>query len=119
VRGIASAKFDINVQQFHILRQIRRGICSASELASANQISRPAISQAIDALVEKGLVTRRQSAQDRRYVVLELTPSGADVLDAIFQENHGWMAQKLATLSPEELDHITPGLAALRKAFVT
>ena len=54
VRSIAAEKFDISVEQFHILRHIRRGITSVSELADVKGISRPAISQAVDLLVEKG-----------------------------------------------------------------
>ncbi len=118
VRAIASDRFHISVQQFRVLRHIRRGVRSVSELASASQTSRPAISQCVDALVEKGLLTRRQSARDRRYVELELTPSGDDTLNAIFDENHRWMMQKLASLSPEEMGHVLVGMRALKNAFV-
>src|SRR5512133_1874684 len=76
VRGIATQNFDISVEQFHILRHIRKGIGSVSELADARQISRSAISQTVDLLFEKGLITRTQSTDDRRYVQLTLTPAG-------------------------------------------
>ena len=118
VRAIAAESLHISVQQFHILRHIRKGIRSASELASVSQLSRPAISQSVDVLVERGLITRRQSAQDRRYVELELTPSGTDMLNAIFEENHRWMMQKLASLSQEELGNILLGMKALKDAFM-
>ena len=47
LRSIASEKFEISVEQFHILRYIRRGLTSVSELAEVKRISRPAISQAV------------------------------------------------------------------------
>ena len=56
LRGIVSEQFDISVDQFHILRHIRKGFSSVSDLASARQISRPAVSQAVELLVEKGLL---------------------------------------------------------------
>lgn len=118
VRAIASERFAISVQQFRLLRHIGRGVRSASELASLSQTSRPAVSQCVDALVEKGLVTRRQSVHDRRCVELEVTPSGREMLDAIFQENRRWMLQKLASLSPEEIDHIVVGMQVLKDTFI-
>ena len=73
VRAIALENFDISVEQFHILRHIRRGLSSVSELAEVKQISRSAVSQAVDILVARGLICRRQNALDRRNIPLELT----------------------------------------------
>src|SRR5574339_92572 len=72
IRATATANFDITVEQFHVLRYVRRGPGSMSELATAKNISRPAISQAVEVLVKKGLLTRVQNAEDRRYVDLAL-----------------------------------------------
>ena len=58
IRAVATENFDISVEQFHLLRFIRRGQCSVSDLADVKNISRPAVSQGVDALVNKGLVTR-------------------------------------------------------------
>ena len=55
LRSIAEENYDISVEQFHILRHIRKGLTSVSELAEVKQISRSAISQAVDLLVEPGL----------------------------------------------------------------
>ena len=73
VRAIAVDHYDISVEQFHILRHIRRGLTSVSELAQVKQISRSAISQAVDILVARGLICRRQNALDRHNIPLELT----------------------------------------------
>jgi DNA-binding MarR family transcriptional regulator len=59
-------RFGITMEQFHILRHIRRGYRSVKDLAEKKQINRSAVSQAIDALVSKGLVTRIQESGDRR-----------------------------------------------------
>ena len=47
VRAIAVENYDISVEQFHILRHIRKGLTSVSELAEVKQISRSAVSQAV------------------------------------------------------------------------
>lgn len=117
LRSIATENFDISVEQFHILRHIRKGICSVSELAAVKQISRPAISQAVDLLVDKGLITRQQSAEDRRFVQLALTESGDDLLNTIFQKNREWMTEKMASLNAKELDDITRAMEIIKIMF--
>ncbi len=117
LRCTASENYEISVEQFHILRHIRRGITSVSELAEVKQISRPAISQGVDGLVEKGLIARQQNADDRRFVNLALTPSGDELLNRIFQENRAWMAEKMAALSAEELNSAIAALEILKRTF--
>ena len=115
IRAVATENFDISVEQFHILRFIRRGHGSVSELADVRNISRPAISQGVDALVNRGLVTRTQSKEDRRYVELELTPEGNDLLDSVFQDTRDWMKESLEQFSQEELDLAVHGMDVLKK----
>jgi len=115
IRAVATENFDISVEQFHILRFIRRGHSSVSGLADARNISRPAISQGVDTLVHKGLVTRMQSKEDRRYVELELTPEGNALLDGVFQNTRKWMKDSLEKFSQEELELAVRGMEVLKK----
>ncbi|MBK8050778.1 MAG: MarR family transcriptional regulator [Anaerolineales bacterium] len=118
VRAIAVEEFGITIEQFHILRHIRKGIDSMSELADAKQISRPAISQAVDLLVDKGLIIRQQNPTDRRYVNLSLSPSGDELINAIFKQNRAWMIDRFAALSDAEVSTMLLGMDGLAKAFV-
>jgi DNA-binding MarR family transcriptional regulator len=115
IRVAATAKFDITVEQFHILRHVRRGTASISELATAKNISRPAISQAVEVLVKKGLLTRVQSTQDRRFVELALTEAGNELLDTVFKETRDWMKQQMNALSNDELETIAKAMEVLKK----
>jgi DNA-binding MarR family transcriptional regulator len=115
IRATATEKFDISVEQFHVLRHVRRGIGSVSELATAKNISRPAISQAVDLLVHKGWLTRVQSTQDRRYVELALTEDGNALLDTVFKETRAWMKKQMSALSAEELGTIAKAMDAMKK----
>ncbi len=117
VRGIAIEQFEISVEQFHVLRHIRKGLTSVKDIADARQISRSAISQAADLLVEKGLITRHEARGDRRFVHLALTPHGEDLLSQIFQQNRVWMMEKMELLGPEDLHTIASGLALLQSAL--
>lgn len=114
LRGTASGSFDISVEQFHVLRFVRRGM-SMGELAAAKHISRPAISQAVDALVKKGLLARARSLKDRRCVELTLTAQGAALLDSVFMETRQWMKGRLGALSASELEVILRAFELLKK----
>jgi DNA-binding MarR family transcriptional regulator len=117
VRSIAEENYSISVEQFHILRHIRKGLTSVSELAQVKQISRSAISQAVDVLVERGLICRRQNARDRRNIPLELTESGDRLLDTIMEKNRAWMKSRMASLSAEELNTLTCAMEILARTF--
>jgi DNA-binding MarR family transcriptional regulator len=115
IRQVAVEQFDISVEQFHILRHIRKGLNSVSELAEAKNISRPAISQAVNLLVDKGLIVRTTQPRDRRHISLALTDSGNAMLDAIFEDTRQWMTQTLAPLSDVELQTLTLAMNSLKK----
>jgi DNA-binding MarR family transcriptional regulator len=115
IRTVATAKFDITVEQFHILRFVRRGTASMSELATAKNISRPAMSQAVEILVKKGLLTRVQSTQDRRYFDLALTEAGNKLLDTVFQDARAWMKERMHGLTVAELETIGRAMEAMKK----
>ena len=118
LRLILAEAFNISIEEFHILRNLRRGICSVSQLASVQQISRPAASQAVESLVEKGLVSRHYDAEDRRHIRLEITPSGDELINTIFQKNRRWMMEKMESLSSQEIAAIAQAMEALKEAFV-
>jgi DNA-binding MarR family transcriptional regulator len=115
IRATARADFGITVEQFHVLRYVRRGKESVSELAEAKNISRSAISQAVEVLVQKGLVSRSQSEKDRRFVELTLTREGEALLDGVFSKTREWMQERMSGLSADELERIGQSMMALRK----
>ncbi len=117
LRALVTERFDITIEQFHVLRHIHQGIVSVSDLAAERSISRSAVSQTVDTLVGKGLVLRRDNPDDRRFLQLALTEEGEQLLQSIFQQNRAWMRAQMSSLAPEELESIIQGIAALRKAF--
>ncbi len=118
LRSTATAKMDISVGQFHIMRFIRHGKNTVGQLAEARQISRSAASQSVELLVAKGYVRRQANGPDRRYVRLELTETGAELLNIAFMENRKWIMERLSSLTPEELERMLQGLEPMRKAFL-
>jgi len=75
----------------------------SSELAHAADLSPATVTQMLDSLVERGLVTRHRSESDRRIVTCSLTDAGRELIiqrRELFQER--WEAV-LAEFSAEEL----------------
>src|SRR5882762_10075922 len=61
------------------------------------------ISIAVDRLVGKGLVSRVESAEDRRVRIVALTPRGKNLIVSAFRKHSGQMKRVFSELSPEEL----------------
>jgi DNA-binding MarR family transcriptional regulator len=115
IREVAVEQFNISVEQFHILRHIRRGRNSVSELAEVRDISRPAISQSVDLLVTRGLIFRTTDLQDRRHIKLDLTADGNALLDAIFGNTRQWMVEKFDQLNADEIQAFIFSMDSLKK----
>jgi DNA-binding MarR family transcriptional regulator len=113
----AMQNYQITMAQFSILREIHHGKTSASQLAEAGHISRPAISRLVDILVRKDLVSRLEDAVDRRHVKLSLTHQGEHLLKGLFDLTHQWMYEKLSLLNNEELTTIIHSLELLRSTL--
>ena len=61
------------------------------------------ISIAVDRLVAKGLVSRVESADDRRVRIVTLTSRGRDLIVTAYRKHAGQMKRVFSELSPEEL----------------
>lgn len=117
IRLAATEKFNLTVEQFQVLRRIRRGIDSVSTLAIDSRTSRSAVSKAVDALVNKGLISRQQDPHDRRNIPLALTEDGRRTLDVIYSETEHWLAGKFEVLTPEEQIVLVESLDLLQRVF--
>jgi MarR family 2-MHQ and catechol resistance regulon transcriptional repressor len=74
------------------------------------------ISVAVDRLLNRGLVTRTNSSEDRRVRVVDLTPLGRRLIEHVFAA-HARQVDRLAdVLSPKERRQIARGLKAFGKA---
>jgi DNA-binding MarR family transcriptional regulator len=86
------------------------GELSVKEIAAHLVLSLPAASRAVDGLVERGFVTRRESAEDRRSRIVALSGSGHDVVAAMLRARLATLDRFEAEITPEQRDTL---LAAL------
>jgi MarR family 2-MHQ and catechol resistance regulon transcriptional repressor len=73
------------------------------------------ISIAVDRLVAKGLVSRVESAEDRRVRIVALTRRGKDLIVSAFRKHSGQMKRVFSELSPEELRGLEVALKKVGK----
>src|ERR1700691_827703 len=73
------------------------------------------ISTAVERLVEKGLVSRIESAEDRRVRIVALTPCGKDLIAGAFRKHSGQMKKVFSELSAEELHGLETALKKVGK----
>lgn len=117
IRKVAAENFSMTTGQFQVLRRIRKGIDTVSALAEANRTSRSSVSKAVDALVNKGLVSRLVDEKDRRHVHLTLTDEGSRLLEAVFDQAEAWLRGKFQSLPPDELAALLTAMDILQKTF--
>src|SRR5450432_4873818 len=73
------------------------------------------ISIAVDRLVAKGLVSRVESAEDRRVRIVALTPCGKDLIAGAFRKHSLQMKRVFSELSPEVLRSLETALKKVGK----
>lgn len=117
IRTVAAEEFNLTVEQFQVLRRIRRGMASVSAIAEDSRTSRSAVSRAVEALVRRGLVSRSQNPTDRRNLPLTLTGEGERVLTGVFAGAEAWLEVRFARLSREERQSLLAGMEILQKTF--
>jgi MarR family 2-MHQ and catechol resistance regulon transcriptional repressor len=73
------------------------------------------ISIAVDRLVAKGLVSRVESAEDRRVRIVALTSRGKELIVSAFREHSGQMKKVFSELSLEELSSLEVAIKKVGK----
>src|SRR5690349_2401527 len=80
------ATHGLNAGEFDVLAALRREgdpfVLTPSALARTLMLSPAGMTNRLDRLVERGLVDRRADPDDRRSVLVALTPEGRRVVDA-------------------------------------
>lgn len=88
------------VKTLHALREAND--VTVKDVADGLGLSLPAMSRALDGLVERGFAEREASDRDRRAKLVRLLPAGRDALDTIERSRLSLIEEFTATLSDEE-----------------
>jgi DNA-binding MarR family transcriptional regulator len=100
---------------FDVLATLRRsgGELRPTELSHSCLITTGAMTTRLDRLESAGLVTRHPAADDRRSLVVHLTPRGRQILDAALEDVLAAHERYLAPLRDRDRARLIEGLRAL------
>jgi DNA-binding MarR family transcriptional regulator len=102
----ALSRFDLSLWQFDVLAALRRSgppfMLSPSRLMQFVTLTSGAMTNRIDRLEEDGLVERREDPDDRRGVLIALTPEGRKLVDEAIAVRLDDARRNIATLSSVE-----------------
>src|SRR5882672_6114225 len=94
----------LGLSDFGVLELLlRKGPLPVNTIGPMVDLTPGSISIAVDRLVAKGLVSRVESAEDRRVRIVALTPQGKDLIVSAFRKHSGQMKRVFSELSREEL----------------
>ncbi len=105
--------------QLRMLAMLAARPWSLSELAAAQQVTPSSMSRTVDVLVQREWVARTTAPDDRRKVVLHLTPAGHAAHAAMVHAARDVAAALLAQLDAHDRARLYDGLSALRTLLNT
>jgi DNA-binding MarR family transcriptional regulator len=86
---------------------------SVKQVAERLGLSLPGASRTVEALLQKGLLERREDAEDRRVKRVRLTDHGRDVVHRIEDARLAGAEQYLAALTSAQRDRLSAALSDL------
>ncbi|OLT18712.1 hypothetical protein BJF78_01100 [Pseudonocardia sp. CNS-139] len=81
-RVLGQQDTSLTYRQHRLLRRVSEGHTSMAELAALANLTLPTVSESVEGLVRRGLVTRHENPQNRRQTVLGVTPAGRAAREA-------------------------------------
>lgn len=93
---------ELSLPQMNMIMMVRiRGTVSVTQLATLLGVSPPSVSTMVDRLVERGLLTRRPSSQDRRMVVIQVSPEAIEEISQIEEKVLSAFVELVEAVGPE------------------
>src|SRR6202790_4229862 len=106
----------LGLSDFGVLEALlHKGPLPVNTIGPIVDLTPGSISIAVCRLVAKGLVSRVESAEDRRVRIVALTPRGKELIVPAFRKHAGQMKGVLSELSPEELRGLEAALKKIGK----
>ena len=94
----------------------KEGAQTLSSLSEHERVTPPSMNRTVNALVEKGLVSRSGAPDDGRKVLIEATDAGTELARETKRRRVAWFSRQLESLTPAQratIDAATPILREL------
>ena len=100
--GVGKAFGDFSFAQMRALKFVKtRGQVSITELADLLNVSAPSASTMVERLVEKGVLVRKPDPDDRRKVIVTISPDMVSITEQIEKKIFGAFVDLVEKLGPE------------------
>src|ERR1700733_2811743 len=110
----------IDETDFRILEVLlNKGPLPVNTIGPKVNLTPGSISTAVDRLVDRGLVSRVESPEDRRIRVVSLTARGKELIAPIFRKHAAEIRKVFADASPKELQALETTLKKIGKRAVS
>ena len=107
----------LSFSQINILmRLVHGGSAGVSEIGEKLGVTNAAASQAVDRLVQLGLIERTEDPEDRRAKRLVLTKKGRELIEKGIEARSKWIEGLTDDLIPEQQNMIISALTLLTEA---
>jgi DNA-binding MarR family transcriptional regulator len=107
----------LSFSQINILMRLVHGKSfGVSDIGEQMGITNAAASQAVDRLVQSGLIERTEDPVDRRAKRLALTPKGRELIEKGLEARGKWIEGLTGALTPEQQNMIISALILLTEA---
>jgi DNA-binding MarR family transcriptional regulator len=103
----------LTFRQYRTLSRVASGHTSLSQLAARGNLSLPTVSENVDGLVRKGLLSTSQSELDRRAIVLGITDQGLAALRAADKALQDLVKYLVADIPDSDLPVVKSALQSL------
>jgi DNA-binding MarR family transcriptional regulator len=90
-----------------------------TELAESEALAQPTVTQLVDKIERRGLVVRTRSAEDGRVVLVSISPTGREQLEATRAQTRALMRATVEQLSDEELRELAAASETLGRLIET
>ena len=108
----------LSLPQYHLLEALRdEDALTVGVLAEAAGVAPPTATRMLDCLARDGHVERRHSETDRRAVLVSLTPSGREAVEAAHERVSAWRRSVFDALEPAEREQAAVLLARLSEVM--
>ena len=111
-------QYDLTPAQFDVIATLGNTTgLSMGDIGEKTLITKGTLTGVVDRLEKKGLIERKVPPENRRSIVVKLTPDGEKMFEQIFPAHIADMKQHFEILNPSELELLQVLLKRLRQVF--
>jgi DNA-binding MarR family transcriptional regulator len=117
-RRLRAERADDNVSdgQFSVMCGLERfGPMGLGDLSARERVTAPSMNRTVNMLVESGYVTRSDSPDDGRKVLIDVTDAGRTVIAETRRRRDAWLSRTLAELDDADVAAIEAAAPILRR----